>query len=120
MSRPTRAYAVPTLLLQPLVENAIKHGIALAPRAGLSRFAPTATTAWCGSTIEDTGVGFSPGALGHLWVWDFGAWTSDFVRTTGLRRACACTARQDRAPWSTSGFPPSCPRNPRGERRRAS
>src|SRR5207244_1647281 len=53
----TLAAAVPTLLLQPIVENAIKHGLEGTPEGG-----QIAIRAWCDSAslylqVSDTGVG---------------------------------------------------------------
>ncbi len=58
---------VPSLLLQPLVENAIRHGIALRPGAGRIDLSVQRTSAGLVITVTDTGPGFSPDALagGH-------------------------------------------------------
>jgi len=55
---------VPTLLLQPLIENAIRHGIEPAENAGLVRLTASRQTNTLVLTIEDDGVGFSEAALG--------------------------------------------------------
>jgi two-component system LytT family sensor kinase len=69
----TESYEVPTLLLQPLVENAFRHGIAR--QAGRCRLE-------IGSTLD--------GAVLHLWVHDDGAGLAPGFRLqdsagTGLR-----------------------------------
>lgn len=68
-----RACRIPSLLLQPLAENAVKHGIA--PRLGGGGVAVTARveTAFVGGqrsanlvlTVRDTGVGVSERELAH-------------------------------------------------------
>jgi hypothetical protein len=50
---------VPTLLLQPLVENAIRHGIEPAEDAGLVRLTAREEEGRLVMTVEDDGVGFS-------------------------------------------------------------
>jgi signal transduction histidine kinase len=50
---------VPTLLLQPLVENAIRHGIEPAEDAGLVRLTAREEEGRLVLTVEDDGVGFS-------------------------------------------------------------
>lgn len=59
---------VPHLLLQPLVENAIRHGISPRRRAGWVRVAVSAESDRLHLTVEDNGVGMSgairPGAIG--------------------------------------------------------
>ncbi|HEY3863864.1 MAG TPA: histidine kinase [Verrucomicrobiae bacterium] len=50
---------VPVLLLQPLVENAIRHGIEPSPKPGLVRVAVEANGARLSLTVEDNGVGLS-------------------------------------------------------------
>jgi two-component system LytT family sensor kinase len=60
-----RQYAVPTLLLQPLVENAVKHGIAHRAEGGTVSIRATADDGTVRVTIEDSGAGFTPGVAGH-------------------------------------------------------
>jgi len=50
---------VPALLLQPLVENAIRHGIEPAPDPGAVRVVVEPRGTRLVLTVEDTGVGFS-------------------------------------------------------------
>jgi sensor histidine kinase YesM len=52
---------VPALLLQPLVENAIRHGLEPSGRPGLLRIAALRKGAWLQITVEDNGVGLPPG-----------------------------------------------------------
>jgi LytS/YehU family sensor histidine kinase len=48
---------VPTLVLQPLVENAIRHGIAKRPEGGTIRIAARVNGAQLYLTVEDDGPG---------------------------------------------------------------
>lgn len=50
---------VPALLLQPLVENAIRHGLEPAGRAGHLRLTAAREGVWLLLKVEDDGVGFS-------------------------------------------------------------
>jgi two-component system LytT family sensor kinase len=56
-----RSLRIPTLLLQPLVENAVKHGIGKSTAGGeiriVARLAETAGPAMLDIAVEDTGVG---------------------------------------------------------------
>lgn len=52
---------VPALLLQPLVENAIRHGLEPAGRPGKLRIAASRNGEWFQLTVEDNGVGLPPG-----------------------------------------------------------
>ncbi len=54
---------VPTLVLQPLVENAIRHGIEPAGRAGLVRLAARRRDGRLELSVEDDGVGLSKTAV---------------------------------------------------------
>ena len=58
---------VPRLILQPLVENAIKHGVSPKPGAGLVQIIDAAAgreTLWI--EVSDNGVGLSAGARARL------------------------------------------------------
>ena len=50
---------VPALLLQPLVENAIRHGIEPSPDPGIVRVAIHPQDGWLLVTVEDNGAGLS-------------------------------------------------------------
>ncbi len=52
---------VPALVLQPLVENAIRHGLEPSGRPGKLRIAGSREGNWLKLTVEDDGVGLSPG-----------------------------------------------------------
>jgi signal transduction histidine kinase len=54
---------VPSLLLQPLLENAIRHGIARRPGVGRIDLTVRVEGAALVVTVRDTGPGFSPEAL---------------------------------------------------------
>jgi len=49
--------SVPPLLLQPLVENAVRHGIAPLRRGGTLRLAAHVSQGWLRLAVEDDGVG---------------------------------------------------------------
>jgi two-component system LytT family sensor kinase len=57
---------VPNLILQPLVENAIRHGVAKRTSSGLIRIAARRNIGWLELSVEDDGpglpVGFEPEA----------------------------------------------------------
>ena len=56
-------FHIPALTIQPIVENAIKHGLMKLPRGGtINVLAYETDTAYCVS-VEDDGVGFDVGAL---------------------------------------------------------
>jgi two-component system LytT family sensor kinase len=55
---PVRTAVVPTLILQPIVENAIKHGLAPRLSGGSVRIAAAADAGRLRITVEDSGVGF--------------------------------------------------------------
>ncbi len=63
VDEPSRAMLVPPLLLQPLVENALLHGLAPKIEGGLLRL----TTQWEGQQfciqVEDTGVGLEAASV---------------------------------------------------------
>ena len=52
---------VPALLLQPLVENAIRHGFEPSGQPGKLRIAAARDGEWLRLTVEDDGVGFAAG-----------------------------------------------------------
>ena len=56
-------FHIPALTVQPIVENAIKHGLMKLPRGGTIHVVAYETdTAYCVSVVDD-GVGFDTGAL---------------------------------------------------------
>jgi sensor histidine kinase YesM len=56
-------FRIPALTVQPIVENAIKHGLMKLPRGGTIRVVAYETdTSYC-VCVEDNGVGFDTGAL---------------------------------------------------------
>jgi two-component system LytT family sensor kinase len=54
---------VPNLILQPLVENAIRHGVAKSTSSGLVRIAARRSNGWLELSVEDDGPGLPPGWL---------------------------------------------------------
>jgi two-component system, LytTR family, sensor kinase len=56
---------VPNLILQPLVENAIRHGVAKSSSSGLVRIAARRENGWLALSVEDDGPG-----LPSDWRWD--------------------------------------------------
>ena len=57
--------AVPTLLLQPLVENAVKHGLAPKREGGTSRIRAVVAGGRLCIAIADSGLGFDPDSTGQ-------------------------------------------------------
>lgn len=53
-----RSASVPNLILQPLVENAVRHGIARSSAASLVRISALRQGAWLELSVEDDGAGF--------------------------------------------------------------
>jgi two-component system LytT family sensor kinase len=60
--------ALPFLCLQPLVENAVRHGLSRKPGVGMVSIEARDAGAECHITVEDDGVGMDPAvfALGRL------------------------------------------------------
>jgi two-component system LytT family sensor kinase len=52
---------IPPMVLQPLVENAIRHGLAATPNGGTVRVIASHTGASVLLTVADDGAGFTPG-----------------------------------------------------------
>ena len=52
---------VPNLILQPLVENAIRHGVARSSSSGLVRIAARRRNGWLELSVEDDGPGLPAG-----------------------------------------------------------
>lgn len=59
----TDAFSVPTLSIQPLVENAIKHGVTKRPEGGTVRLHTYEDGKNYIVCVEDDGVGFNPAAV---------------------------------------------------------
>ncbi|MFI5841140.1 sensor histidine kinase [Catenuloplanes sp. NPDC051500] len=55
--------SLPFLCLQPLVENAIRHGLSRKPGVGMVSIDATDAGAECHITVEDDGVGMDPATL---------------------------------------------------------
>ena len=56
---------LPFLCLQPLVENAVRHGLSRKPGVGMVSIEARDAGAECHITVEDDGVGMDPVALGR-------------------------------------------------------
>lgn len=56
---------VPSLILQPIVENAVRHGIAPLGRGGAVKVTAVVDEQTLVMTVEDDGVGFGNGPSGH-------------------------------------------------------
>ena len=56
-------FPIPALTIQPIVENAIKHGLMKLPRGGTIRVVSYETDSHYCVTVEDNGVGFDTGEL---------------------------------------------------------
>ncbi|BFU47911.1 sensor histidine kinase [Krasilnikovia sp. MM14-A1004] len=54
---------LPFLCLQPLVENAVRHGLSRKPGVGMVSIEARDAGAECHITVEDDGVGMDPGVL---------------------------------------------------------
>ncbi|TCB92705.1 sensor histidine kinase [Micromonospora zingiberis] len=54
---------LPFLCLQPLVENAVRHGLSRKPGTGMVSIEARDAGAECHITVEDDGVGMDPGTL---------------------------------------------------------
>lgn len=62
------AFRLPALTLQPLVENAVKHGIGKGHRPETIRITSTAADRAAVITVEDDGPGFTPAADGSAHI----------------------------------------------------
>ncbi|GLW29988.1 sensor histidine kinase [Actinoplanes regularis] len=56
---------LPFLCLQPLVENAVRHGLSRKPGVGMVSIEARDAGAECHITVEDDGVGMDPSVFGH-------------------------------------------------------
>jgi two-component system, LytTR family, sensor kinase len=57
-------FAVPTLLLQPIVENAVKHGLVATRLGGSLIVSARVDDGRLRLSVEDSGIGFDPASLG--------------------------------------------------------
>ena len=58
-----KKFCVPTLSIQPIVENAIKHGVTKKPEGGTVRISTASDDKDYIVTVKDDGVGFDPSAI---------------------------------------------------------
>lgn len=75
---------IPSLILQPLVENALKHGLAPKPGAGHLWIAACAEGAQVRLTVEDDGIGTRPHALTNANGRPSSGQTSEASPSTGV------------------------------------
>lgn len=85
---------IPTLMLQPIVENAVKHGLELSPHTGTIRVSVTLLSTSLLIMISDNGVGLAPDELERVRK----AMKEDEMPVRDLREAAA--AQED---WTGSG-----------------
>ncbi|AOT72677.1 sensor histidine kinase [Geosporobacter ferrireducens] len=57
---------IPSLILQPIVENAVKHGIFNKEEGGIVKISAREKDTWIELTVEDDGVGIDPTRLSNL------------------------------------------------------
>ena len=57
---------VPSMMLQPILENSIKHGLGPKVSGGAIRLKAVCGAGWLTVTIEDDGVGIPPGLMGEI------------------------------------------------------
>src|SRR3954471_12783965 len=84
---------VPLLVVQPLVENALRHGLAPRVEPGALLVRARREAEWTRIDVEDTGQGLPP------------AWTIDGSRGTGLRNLAARLAAEFGAACSLQILP---------------
>ncbi len=60
----------PKLILQPIVENAVYHGIKMSPTGGEIRISASATETELTITVEDDGVGMSEEQIAKIFIAD--------------------------------------------------
>jgi len=80
--RSTEPALVPAFLLQPLVENAVRHGLATRVREGSLVVRAARRNGQMRIDVEDTGVGLPPG------------WTLTNANGTGLRNLASRLAAE--------------------------
>lgn len=73
---------VPLLIVQPLVENAVRHGLAPRVREGSLVIRAVRDNEWTRIDVEDTGVGLPPG------------WSLHDATGTGLRNLASRLAAE--------------------------
>jgi signal transduction histidine kinase len=59
---------IPALTIQPLIENAIKHGIGALPEGGCITLSATVNDGWLNIAVTDTGAGIAPSRLPQLFT----------------------------------------------------
>lgn len=59
-------YQIPKLTLQPLIENAITHGLEMKPGSGIITLRLSRTSKYLQLSVEDNGIGIDPATLDKL------------------------------------------------------
>jgi LytS/YehU family sensor histidine kinase len=85
--------AVPSVILQPLVENAVRHGIALKPSGGVVRVSARLGSGYLHVVVSDTGAGWRRDARARR----AGGWGVMGIR---LRLAALCGSRARLRLWT--------------------
>ncbi len=84
--------AVPYLALQPLVENAVRHGVEATGREGLVQVAGEARGSECVITVEDDGPGMDPAYAAEVLAGRGRPGTSGWSTSTGGSGRCSAPA----------------------------
>jgi sensor histidine kinase YesM len=93
MDRDVARARVPLLVVQPLVENALRHGLGPRVEPGTLTVRARRDNGWTRIDVEDSGQGLPPG------------WTLDGSRGTGLRNLSSRLAAEFGTAWSLDVLP---------------
>lgn len=59
----TEDFYIPVLTIQPIIENAVKHGLTVREEGGIIRISTRRSGKWIEIRVEDNGVGFIPESI---------------------------------------------------------